>query len=123
MARISASVAALALGAAILPVPLLAQGAAPAFVPKDERMEDLPAHPGREETFGFCTACHGYKLVSNQGMSREKWDETLTWMTERHRMPDLQGEDRTVILDYLAQAHPPKAPSRTGGFRNPFAPP
>jgi hypothetical protein len=27
-----------------------------------------------------------------------------------------------VILDYLAAHHPPKAPSRAGGFRNPFAP-
>ena len=42
-------------------------------------------------------------------------------MTERHNMPDSRRADRAVILDYLAQAHPPKTPSRTGGFKNPFA--
>lgn len=89
---------------------------------RDQVVEDLPAHPGREETFGLCTACHAYRLVSNQGMSRERWDETLTWMTERQNMPDIQGTERALILDYLATAHPPKAPSRTGGFQNPFAP-
>src|SRR4051794_22722063 len=47
-----------------------------------------PEGPGREETFALCTACHGFRLVSNQGMSRVQWDETLTWMTVRHRMPD-----------------------------------
>lgn len=47
----------------------------------------------------------------------------MTWMTERHGMPDIQGADRDLILDYLAIHHPPKAPARAGGFRNPFAPP
>jgi mono/diheme cytochrome c family protein len=98
------------------------QGPAPAFAPKDEQVEDLPAGPGREEAFGLCTACHGYRLVSNQGMTRDRWDETMTWMTERHGMPDVHGADRDLILDYLATHHPPKAPTRAGGFRNPFAP-
>lgn len=93
----------------------------PAGAVRDQTVEDLPAHPGRAETFGLCTACHAYRLVSNQGMSRERWDETLTWMTERQNMPDIQGSERALILDYLATAHPPKAPSRTGGFQNPFA--
>jgi hypothetical protein len=43
-------------------------------------------------------------------------------MTARHNMPDIQGEDRDVILDYLAQHYPPRAPSRAGGWKNPFAP-
>jgi hypothetical protein len=94
------------------------------FNPREESVETLPAGPGREETFYLCTACHAYRLVSNQGMTREKWDETLSWMTERHNMPDVQGADRDLILAYLAEHHPPKpAPGRgAGGFRNPFAP-
>lgn len=87
--------------------------------PREERMEDLPEGPGREETFGLCSACHAYRIVSNQGMSRERWDETLTWMTQRHNMPPLEGDDRELVLSYLAKAHPPKAD--TGGFKNPFA--
>ena len=113
----------LALAASASFIPAQAQqGPAPAFTPKDEQVEDLPEGPGREETFGLCTACHGYRLVSNQGMTRDEWDETMTWMTERHGMPEIQGADRDLILDYLAKHHPPKAPARAGGFRNPFAP-
>jgi hypothetical protein len=94
----------------------------PPYDPRQENIEELPAGHGREETFGLCTACHGFKLVSSQGMSRAQWDETLTWMTVRHRMPDIQGPDRDLILGYLAQHYPPRAPSRVGGFKNPFAP-
>lgn len=114
---------AIALGALLVTSIVQAQGPLPAFAAKVEQVEDLPTGAGRDETFGMCTACHGFKLVSAQGMTREKWDETLTWMTDRHNMPHLEGEDRAVILDYLAAHYPPKAPSRTGGFKNPFAPP
>jgi mono/diheme cytochrome c family protein len=122
MRRIVAFGAALWLGAALFAPASLAQAPRPAFTPQDERIEDLPDTPGRDETFGLCTACHSYRLVSNQGMSRERWDETMTWMTQRHGMADIQGADRDAILDYLARHHPPKAPARGGGFRNPFAP-
>ena len=98
----------------------LAQPAA--FAPTDGRAEDLPEGPGREETFGICTACHGFKLVSNQSMTRAQWDDSLAWMTRRHGMVDIQGAERDLILDYLAQHYPPRAPSRAGGFKNPFAP-
>ena len=53
-----------------------------------------------------------------QGMSRERWDESLTWMVERHKMPDVQGEDRKKILDYLATAFPER--KEPGGWKNPF---
>ena len=97
-------------------LPAAAQQALPA--PREEHVEDLPPGQGREEAFGMCSACHAYRIVANQGLSRERWDETLTWMSERHNMPPLEGEDRRTILDYLAKAHPPKPAS--GGFRNPF---
>lgn len=109
--------AGLALG--LLASATLAQPAA--FAPTDGRAEDLPEGPGREETFGLCTACHGFKLVANQGMSREQWNDSLTWMTHRHGMVDIQGAERDLILDYLAKHYGPK-PARAGGFRNPFAP-
>jgi hypothetical protein len=97
---------------------VLAQGPS---APRDETPEQFPEGPYREDTFYFCTACHGFRIVAAQGMSRERWDETLTWMTERHKMPPLEGEEREKVLAYLAQAFPerPRAP---GGWRNPFAP-
>ena len=96
--------------------PVAAQHALPP--PREEHVEDLPDRPGREETFGLCAACHAYRIVSNQGLSHERWDETLSWMTERHNMPPLEGDERKLILDYLAAAHPPKPTA--GGFKNPF---
>jgi hypothetical protein len=88
------------------------------FTPRDEEPEEFPDVPGREETFYFCTACHNFKLVAQQGMSRMRWDNTLDFMTERHGMPKLEGKDRQVILDYLAQAFPESAPA--SGWQNPF---
>ena len=96
MAFVTQWLLALSLGASMAAAQVQAQGAAPAFTPKDEQIDDLADGPGR--------------------------DETLTWMTERHGMPDIQGGDRDLILDYLAAHHPPKAPTRAGGFKNPFAP-
>ena len=96
--------------------------AAQVFQPSEERPEDLPEGPGREETFYACTACHNFKLVAAQGLNRAQWDESLTWMTSRHNMADIQGPDRDLILDYLAKHYPPKATGGAGGWRNPFAP-
>jgi hypothetical protein len=90
----------------------------------------FPAGEHRDEVFYFCTACHSSRLVRNQAMTRERWDVTLTWMTERHNMPPLEGEDRERFLDYLTQAFGPsagraaaRAPFLTGPqSKNPFAP-
>jgi hypothetical protein len=88
--------------------------------PAEEGPEQYPAHPSRDDAFYFCTACHSFKIVAAQGMSRERWDESLTWMVDRHNMPDVQGEDRNKILDYLASAFPER--TERGGWKNPFAP-
>jgi hypothetical protein len=102
--------------------PAPAQGPPPTFTPTDEKPKDLPDGPGREEAFYACTACHNFKLVAAQGMTRAQWDDSLTWMTKRHNMADIQGAERELILDYLEKHYPPRAPSRAGGWRNPFAP-
>jgi hypothetical protein len=109
---------ALAIGLVLVTVPVLAQESGAA---RGETPEAYPAGPHRDQTFYTCTACHGFKIVAAQGMSRERWDETVTWMTERHKMPKLEGEEREKVLDYLASAFPerPRAP---GGWTNPFAP-
>jgi hypothetical protein len=90
----------------------------------------FPEGPHRDEVFYLCTACHSSRLVRNQAMSRERWDATLTWMSERHGMPELEGEERAHFLDYLSAHFGPAAgsderhapfliqPQRT----NPFAP-
>lgn len=95
--------------------------AAASFEPETEDPATFPDFPGREEAFGFCAACHAFRLVATQGMTRDQWQASLAWMTERHAMPELDAADRDVILDYLAKAFPPKASvGGRPGWRNPF---
>lgn len=111
-----------ALAAAVLhaaPSPVAAQAPAPGFEPKVEDIETLPAGQGRDETFYGCTACHAFKLVASQGMTRQRWDETIQLMIDRHKMNEPTAGDRALILDYLEKNYPPRAPR--GGWQNPFA--
>lgn len=86
-----------------------------------ETPDALPNFPGRDETFGYCIGCHSFQVVGRQGMSRERWDETLTWMTARHSMPVPDAAMRKVLLDYLTVAYPEQRGSARG-WVNPFAP-
>ena len=79
------------------------------------------AGAGRDETFYACTACHGFKLVAQQGMTRAQWDDSINLMVRRHNMPPLDDKDRDVVLNYLEAAYPPRAPTGRGGWQNPFA--
>lgn len=99
----------------------LAQGL-DTFVPADEAPEEYPDRPGREEAFYGCTACHGFKIVAQQGQTRRQWDETIDFMIARHAMPKPDDADRTLILDYLEAAFPPRAPAARG-WQNPFLKP
>ena len=92
----------------------------PAFSPRNEDPKDYPAGTGRDDTFYACTACHAFKLVAQQGLSRDKWDETFTYMTERHKMPEITGKDRMVMLDYLSTTFGPKVGRSARGWKNPF---
>ena len=112
--------AALAAAAALIILPVLDAAAQTKRVrPAEEGPEQYPAGANRDDTFYFCTACHSFKLVAAQGMSRERWDESLTWMVSRHNMPDVQGAERANILDYLASAFPERKRA-PGGWKNPF---
>ena len=92
------------------------------FTPRDETPEEFPAGPGRDEAFYSCVACHNFKLVAAQGMDRERWSGTIDFMTARHNMPPLEGDDRKLVLEYLATAFPPKPAAAGGGWKSPFAP-
>ncbi len=90
-----------------------------AFALSEETPESMPDFAGRDETFGYCIGCYSMKVVGRQGMSRARWDETLTWMSEKHAMPAPDADTRKVLLDYLEQAYPAK-PATGGGWTNPF---
>ena len=58
---------------------------------------------GRDEVLGNCTICHSEALILNNRMSRQRWDETITWMQEKQGLWELEPEMRKTILDYLAK--------------------
>ncbi len=62
----------------------------------------LPPGPGREEVYAACAACHSIKLVVQQRLNRDFWDETLDYMVKEQAMPELEADERAVILDYLS---------------------
>ena len=92
------------------------------FVPRDETPEEFPAGTGRDDTFYACTACHGFKLVAQQGMTRRQWEDSLQWMTDRHRMSPLPEKEKKIVLDYQEATFPPRAPAPGRGWQNPFSP-
>jgi mono/diheme cytochrome c family protein len=96
-------------------------GFAQTFTPGDESPEDFPAGAGRDETFYACTACHNFKLVAAQGLTRAGWEDSINLMVRRHNMPPLDGKDREVVLTYLEAAYPPRAPAGGRGWQNPFS--
>jgi hypothetical protein len=91
------------------------------FTPRSESPEDFPAGAGRDETFYACTACHNFKLVAAQGLSRAGWEDSLNLMVRRHNMPALDEKDRAVVLGYLEATYPARTPARRGGWQNPFS--
>jgi hypothetical protein len=92
------------------------------FTPRDETPEEFPSGPGRDDTFYACTACHGFKLVAQQGLTRRQWEDSLQWMTDRHKMSPLPEKEKKIVLDYLEATFPPRAPAQGRGWQNPFSP-
>ncbi|WP_137124400.1 hypothetical protein [Roseomonas sp. HF4] len=92
--------------------------AAQALAQAPEEESVLAEGPGRSETFGYCTACHNTALIRRSAFDRERWDELMDWMTEKHGMNPLEGELRQTIVDYLAAHYGPRQRGPRGG--NPF---
>jgi hypothetical protein len=101
----------------VMPSAAGAQQAAPRFIPQNENPEDFPAGPGRDDTFYSCTACHGFKLIAQQGMNRRQWEDSINLMVAKHNMPPLDARTREVVLNYLEATYPPRAQR---GWQNPF---
>ncbi len=80
---------------------------------------DWPEGPGREEAGYLCGACHSLRLVTQQGLSRSAWDETLDWMVEEQEMDEPEPEERALILSYLSEHFGiDHRPSHLGAFPN-----
>ena len=106
----------MAVAALLWMAPAIAQTA---FTPRDESPEEFAAGTGRDETFYACTACHGFKLVAQQGLTRAQWEDSINLMIRRHNMPALDDKDRAVVLGYLEAAYPPRAPAASRRLAEP----
>jgi hypothetical protein len=66
---------------------------------------------------GNCLACHGGKLITQQGATADGWLEMIHWMQEKHGLWDL-GEQETPIVDYLATYYAPTETGRRPNLEN-----
>lgn len=63
----------------------------------------LPAGEGRETVYYSCSGCHSIRLVAQQGLPRDRWQELLEWMVDEQGMMPLEQSVHQTVLDYLAQ--------------------
>ena len=78
----------------------------------------LPDGEGRDEVFYGCTTCHDSALIRRTRVSRTAWDGLMDWMVEKHGMVPLEGDDRRLVVDYLARHFGPATTPARG--RSPF---
>lgn len=64
---------------------------------------NLPDTDGVDVVFYACTACHSTALMTQQRLSRERWDYLLTWMVEAQSMNAPSADDRETMLTYLTR--------------------
>lgn len=58
-----------------------------------------------------CTNCHSAKLITQNRMNEERWNETIKWMQEKQNLWDLGGNQK-IIVDYLVKNYPPEKKGR-----------
>ena len=77
---------------------------------EESALAAMPDHPGKEEVFYACDACHSIRLVTQQRLPRRRWDQLLDWMVAEQGMAELTADERRVILEYLATQYAPDVP-------------
>ncbi len=77
---------------------------------EEAKIPELPLGEGRQEVVETCSACHSLRLVVQQRLSQEVWDETLDWMVAEQGMPALEPLARRRILNYLSTHLNPTTP-------------
>lgn len=105
--------------------PVEAPAEAPeAAIDRSDVVMGLVQAPGRDQVLANCVACHSTALITQNRMSRERWDATLTWMQETQGLWPIAAPDRARILDYLALTQGPEAEGAVGGpWAQPTYPP
>lgn len=64
-----------------------------------------------------CTSCHSAKLLTQNRMTAERWNETIKWMQETQNLWDL-GDNQEIIVKYLTTYYPYKKKGRRATLTN-----
>ncbi|MFC4633148.1 monoheme cytochrome C [Dokdonia ponticola] len=64
-----------------------------------------------------CTNCHSSKLVTQNRMSKERWNATIRWMQETQNLWDL-GNNQEIIVNYLVTNYPVEDKGRRASLTN-----
>jgi hypothetical protein len=65
-----------------------------------------------------CTSCHSAKLITQNHLSRDRWEKTIRWMQKNQNLSDL-GTNEPIILDYLAANYGPQNTGRRKALEQP----
>ncbi len=87
------------------------EASANSLLPEPENLGLMVTASGASETFDACTPCHSERIVVQQGLNREQWDELLDLMVSEQGMDSIEDDTKTVILDYLAEHYGPDRPN------------
>ena len=66
--------------------------------------------PGYELVIGNCIACHSARLVTQQGLTRDGWAQTIEWMQAEQGLWPIADDSLSRILDYLSTHYGPARP-------------
>lgn len=64
-----------------------------------------------------CTNCHSAKIITQNRMTKERWNATIKWMQETQNLWDLGG-NQEIIVNYLVTNYPPKSKGRRMSLTN-----
>ena len=67
--------------------------------------------------------CHSTAIIAATHATRERWDELITTMQQKHGLWPLVPAVRNQILDYLAATQPPSDPALDAAKQTPWAEP
>jgi mono/diheme cytochrome c family protein len=86
-------------------------------------IQTLKPGKGRELVLVNCMPCHSTAIIAATHATRERWDELVTTMQQKHGLWPLVPAVRNQILDYLAATQPPSDPALDAAKQTPWAKP
>ena len=81
----------------------------------------LPEDPRKILVIKNCIMCHSAKLIAQNSMSKDAWQNIILYMQEKHNLRQLPPGDEQKIVSYLSQYFSPKVSHGIDGDLGPRA--